>query len=54
MRHIACGNDECVNKGAPYFDFEPDLVIVACPVCGSAMVKIPTPAEAAPEPEGDA
>lgn len=43
MRHIACHNDDCLNKGAPYFDLEDDLVIVPCPHCGKAMTKIPTP-----------
>jgi hypothetical protein len=43
MRHIACQNDDCVNAGAPFFDFEDDLVIIPCPHCGKTMAKIPTP-----------
>jgi hypothetical protein len=43
MRHIACQNEECANKGAPYFDYEDELVVVVCPLCGKAMAKIPTP-----------
>lgn len=52
MRHIACQNDECVNKGAAYHDWEDDLVIVPCPVCGHAMSKIPTPAPPTHASEG--
>lgn len=43
MRHIACQNDECGNKGAPYFDFEPEPKIVLCPMCKRTMPTIPTP-----------
>lgn len=44
-RYIACQNDECSNKGAPYHDHEPADTIVACPVCGEAMSVIPEPLE---------
>lgn len=37
MRYLACTTVDCVNNGAPYFDFEPDEKIVLCPHCGKAM-----------------
>lgn len=49
MRHVACETVDCLGKGAAFFDFEPDAVIVLCPLCGSAMAKIPTP-ELGPPP----
>jgi hypothetical protein len=53
MRHIACQNDECSNRGAPYHDDEDDLVIVPCPACGTTMSKIPTPDLTPPTPTAD-
>jgi uncharacterized Zn finger protein (UPF0148 family) len=53
MRHIACHNDDCPNKGAPYFDFEDGPVIVVCPHCQKTMTKIPSPPQRS-EGGGDA
>jgi uncharacterized Zn finger protein (UPF0148 family) len=50
VRHVACANPECVNCGAPYFDFEPDATIVLCPHCNHATTRIATPDLAAPQP----
>lgn len=49
MRHIACQTDECGNKSAPYFDYEPDETIVLCPLCKRTMTRIPTPDMSPPE-----
>lgn len=37
MRYVACSNEECINKGAPYHLTEDDTGSFACPVCGRAM-----------------
>jgi hypothetical protein len=53
MRFIACQNDECDNKGAPYHDHEPDEVIVLCPLCEKAMTVIPDPTVERPDEGGE-
>jgi hypothetical protein len=48
MRYIACQNDACPNKGAPYTD--PDAAALACPVCEKPMDEIPAPELTPPPP----
>lgn len=50
VRHVACHEPDCINKGAPFHDYEPAEVIVLCPVCKAAMQVIPTPVEPVAEP----